>query len=379
LVGKNFGKAIDSAKFSYILGKMINELKKFYRESQQRRRNKAIDDYFKKESYVAYHSLISQRPEHALSKKQVKEIETYAADVFGSASFSPWLKVFTVCRGEFVEGWIPRDYWARIVCTSLNDPLRPFGKIKSLTQKFLSSEALPDLAYFVNGSWLMASGEKTNPFRLKKFVFDQHPYVFLKQDNTSGGGGVVRLDPMEFSSVDFNQLGNFVIQAPIEPHYFFKRLCPANVPSIRITTYKPAQQQAVLVQAGIRLGLQGNKSVLGDDCITVAVRIQDGGLHDFGFSKKWEFLYQHTETGISFSGLHLPKFKEMSTLCETLHDRNPAFGLIAWDVVVDNQNQIKIMEWNTVTPTYSMDEAAIGPLFKGLGFEKLWKTKKQNR
>ena len=357
---------------------MISKIKELYWQNQQDRKNKAIDNYYNKESYIAYQSLISQRPDHALSKKQEKEIETYAADVFGSSSFSLWLKVFTLCRGEFVEGWIPRDYWARIVCTTLNEPLRPFGKIKSLTQKFLNSEAIPDLAHFVNGSWLMASGEKTNLNELKKFLFDRYPYVFLKQDDTSGGKGVMRLDPLKVSQIDFNQLGNFVIQAPIEPHYFFKRLCPASVPSIRITTYKPARQKAVLVQAGIRLGLQGNQFVIGDNCITVAVRIQDGGLHNFGFGEKWEILYHHTETGISFSGLHLPKFNQMAALCETLHDQNPALGLIAWDVIVDNQDQVKIMEWNTVTPTYSMDEAAIGPLFKGLGFENLWKTQKQN-
>jgi hypothetical protein len=354
---------------------MISILKKLYRQNQEKRRNKATDDYYNRSAPKAYQALIKQLPNHALSPKQEKEIETYAADVLGSASFSPWLKVFTACRGEFVEGWMPLDYWARIVCPALNGPLQPLGKIKTLTQKFLQTEALPDLAYHVQGNWLLALGETSTADGVKKAIFADHPFVFLKQDNTSRGGGVMKIDADQFSKLDFNKLGDFVIQAPIDTHDFFKRLSPASVPSLRVTTYKAQGKPASVVQSGIRLGLEGTPFIYEDECIRIAIRIDDGVTNDFGFSGDWQILKTHFETGTSITGLQIPKYPEIKKLCEKLHDQNPHFGLIAWDMTVDNKDQVKIMEWNTVTPSYNMDEAALGPHFKGLGFEDLWKTK----
>ena len=354
---------------------MISFIKKLYRQNQEERRNRATDAYYNRSAPKAYQSLLKQLPDHALSRKQEKEIETYAADVFGSASFSPWLKVFTLCRGEFKEGWMPLDYWARIVCPTLNGNLQPLGKIKTLTRKFLNSEELPDLAYHIKGSWLLASGEKTNTGELKKILFDTYPNVFLKQDNTSRGGGVMKIDANQFSKLDFDKLGDFVIQSPIEAHEVFQRLSPASVPSLRVTTYKAPQKEAKVVQSGIRLGLAGTPFTYEDHCIRIAIRIQDGYTHDFGFSGDWEILTKHSETGIPINGVEIPKYHEIKKLCEKLHDQNPHFGLIAWDMTVDKNEQIKIMEWNTVTPAFNMDEAAIGPHFKGLGFEDLWKTK----
>ena len=358
---------------------MISILKKLYRQNQEKRRNQATDAYYNRSAPQAYQTLIKQLPDHALSPKQEKEIETYAADVLGSASFSPWLKVFTACRGEFVEGWMPLDYWARIVCPTLNGPLQPLGKIKTLTQKFLNSEALPDLAYYVHGSWLLASGEKSSQEGVRKAVFEAYTFVFLKQDNTSRGGGVMKIDADQFAKLNFDQLGNFVIQSPIEPHEVFQRLSPASVPSLRVTTYKAPLKEAKVVQSGIRLGLAGTPFTYEDHCIRIAIRIQDGYTHDFGFSGDWEILTRHSETGTPINSVKIPKYHEIQKLCEKLHDQNPHFGLIAWDMTVDKNDQIKIMEWNTVTPAFNMDEAAIGPHFKGLGFEDFWKRKNPRR
>ncbi len=123
------------------------------------------------------------------------------------------------------------------------------------------------------------------------------------------------------------------------------------------------------------IGLEGVPYIFEDHCIQIGIRIQDGPTHDFGFIGNWEIVSKHTETQVPIHGRQIPKYKEIKAICEKLHDQNPHFGLIAWDMTVDENDQIKIMEWNTVTPSYNMEEAAIGPHFKGLGWENLWKTK----
>src|SRR5262245_29653239 len=41
--------------------------------------------------------------------------DDYAKTVLGDAVFSPWLKVYTAAAGEFREGWIPLNYFERVV------------------------------------------------------------------------------------------------------------------------------------------------------------------------------------------------------------------------------------------------------------------------
>ncbi len=354
---------------------MLGYIKNSYRRNKLRRRNQASDNYFNQGASQAMESLLIQFPDRRLSSQLEQVIETYAKDVLGSASFATWLKVFTVCRGEFLEGWMPLDYWARIVCPTLNGPLQPLGRVKTLTQNFLNTDALPDMVKFVNGSWLLNSGQQTDQVEAKKILFDKNEYVFLKRDHSSRGEGVIRLTAAEFSRLNLSKLGNFVIQAAISPHDFFKTISPACVPSLRITSYKAPGQKAVVRQSGLRLGLEGSPFIQRDHCLRISIRVKDGVTHDYGFDHNWMLLENHTETGIKLSGLQIPEYSEIKRFCEKLHDQNPHFGLIAWDMMLDENDEIKVLEWNTVTPPYNMDEASIGPHFKGLGLENLWRNK----
>ncbi len=332
-----------------------------------------MDAYFNLESHAAYPSLIRQMPAHALSSIEIKRIEEYAADTFGSTSFAAWLKVYAAFRGEFLEGWIPMDYWCRVVCSSLNGPLQPVGRVKTLTQKFLQTPALPDLAYHVNGSWLLSEGGPSDAATISKLLFDQFSVVFVKSDHSSQGKDILKVNRDEFLSIGFDRLGDFVVQAPIIQHPFFEQISPGSVASLRITTLKLSKSPAEALQSGLRLGLLGATHVYLPNCVVLPVWIGDGKLYDCGFLGAWERVFSHPDTEVAFSGLQIPQFQEIKNYCEQLHDRNPHFGMIAWDVILDKDEQVKLMEWNTVTPSFEMSEAATGPHFKGLGLENLWK------
>ena len=46
---------------------------------------------------------------------------------------------------------------------------------------------------------------------------------------------------------------------------------------------------------------------------------------------------------------------------------------IGWDMIVDNNNEIQVMEWNGSHNDIKFSEATQGPCFSNLGWEKLWK------
>ena len=46
---------------------------------------------------------------------------------------------------------------------------------------------------------------------------------------------------------------------------------------------------------------------------------------------------------------------------------------IGWDMIIDTNNEIQIMEWNGSHNDIKFSEATQGPCFSNLGWDKLWK------
>jgi hypothetical protein len=52
----------------------------------------------------------------------------------------------------------------------------------------------------------------------------------------------------------------------------------------------------------------------------------------------------------------------------------PFISCIGWDVILDNNNKIQLIEWNSGHNGVKFAEAMIGPCFKDMGWEKLPKN-----
>src|SRR5258708_22238046 len=80
-----------------------------------------------------------------------KRGDDYAIKVLGTKAYAPWLYVYALVRGEFIEGWIPDNFFGRCVFPTVNNGLGAFTHYKSLTNVVLKTEALPDIAYRIDG------------------------------------------------------------------------------------------------------------------------------------------------------------------------------------------------------------------------------------
>jgi len=80
-----------------------------------------------------------------LSRRLRREADAYAVDVLGSKAFAPWLYVYAKHRGDFVEGWIPGNFFARVVIPNVNGVLRFAPRIKTFTAAVFDSDLIPDV------------------------------------------------------------------------------------------------------------------------------------------------------------------------------------------------------------------------------------------
>ena len=311
-----------------------------------------------------------------LSSSDSKKAEEYAVSVLGGIDFAPWLKVYSAFRGEFLEGWIPDNYLGRVVCPAINGTVKSLSQYKTLSRRLLQTDALPDLVYRINGSWLLPSGGKTSLAQSKALCFDQNPYVFLKKDFSFQGNGIVKLKATDFDRFDFEKAGDFVIQSPIYQHPFLEEFSPGAVATLRITTVKPSGQSAKNHLCALRVGRKGMDFIYTSDCIRIPLWADEGRFFATATTADWKIIEKHPDTAVSFDGKVIPFFQDAVQLCEALHDKIPHFELIGWDAAIDIEGKVKLMEWNTDEPGIIFSESANGPHFKGLGWENLWRNKK---
>jgi hypothetical protein len=335
------------------------------------------DSYFFHDSHKKWVMKILHVMEEYNSQKLTPRLQRladdYSVEMFGSKRFAPWLYVYSAFRGEFKEGWIPDNFYVKIVCPRINsEALRHITDYKSFSDVVLKTEALPDIAYYIDGIFYNREFSMIGINALRERIFSSQKEVFIKKDNSGGGGvGVAKLMEGGFNEGVFQRIGNCVIQPPIKQHEFFDEIISNSVATVRITTAKDKNGKIDPRAAFLRLGRRDASWVLGKNEIDVAIANDSGELDCSGYDQDWRRWLSHPDSGFPFKNRHVPKFKEAIEVCIELHNKVPHFTLIGWDVTVDDSEKIKILEWNGDGCDIKFSEATVGPCFLGFGWEKL--------
>jgi len=321
----------------------------------------------------AYENIIKQPGGTRLSRSLENNIKEYSIETFGSTYFAPWLYVYTAYRGEFIEGWIPVNYFGLVVMPVVNKKYSSIGDVKTLSRKILRTDLIPDLAYFINGSWFDVNGQEHNQKNIEDKLFESHEKVFIKLDRSNQGRGIIVKDRQSFNSQELSTLGDFVIQAPVNQADWFNEIITGSVTTLRIITVKVRGNSAIKRASHLRVGRTRSQFIIFGEALTIPIIDESGTLAEFATGPDWTSYHTHPDTGFKFEGQCIPQYKEAVRVCEQLHDGIPNFTVIGWDVAISNVGSVQILEWNTHHPGIKFPEAAIGPCFKGLGWEKLWR------
>ena len=49
---------------------------------------------------------------------------------------------------------------------------------------------------------------------------------------------------------------------------------------------------------------------------------------------------------------------------------------VGWDVVVDSDDEVRVLEWNAGHNDIKFSEATQGPCFSDMGWETLWRSRR---
>ena len=346
--------------------------KKLFREYRKWSWNRAYDAEHNRKEEKLYQSLIAQDRTRMITSSQERLIQAYAMDVFGSLDFAPGLRSYTSYSREFKEGWIPNNYFGRIVLLAVNDKFSMLSKLRTHAKRLLQTDLLPDLVYCIEGNYTLPDGSQVFAGDLEKLLFSENEYVFLKTNSSKRGQGILKLDRLKFKTLDLRTFGDFVIQKALTQHPFLEEIITGSIASLRITTVKKPGLVAKNRLTSLRVGRAGDEYI--HDATTLVIGVSaTGNFSENALGDNWKIYPAHPDTGVVFKNLKLPFFEEAQRVCEELHDRLGLMGIIGWDACITPNGTIQLMEWNAQYPGINYSEALVGPNFKGLGWENLVK------
>lgn len=310
-----------------------------------------------------------------LSSKNVKICEEYAIDVFGDKKYSPWLFVFCAFDGVFKEGWMPDNYFGEYVVPQINGE---YGKLCNrnaiLGQVVMESHPI-DICYFVNGRFWDKNREVLSNEKLKKSLFIANNKVVFKLENSLQGKGIFFLNEESFNIETIRRLGNGVFQEYINQHPFFSEFNPTAVATIRITTTFEESGDVRPRSGFFKFGRKNDTHCQSVSAMKIPINIKNGKLTKRAYFPDWQTTDHIPNNDVSFADRALPSFNKCLNEIKKLHKQIPFVQCIGWDLIVDNNNNVRIIELNGGHTGIAFNETVDGPGFKDLNWESIGKNK----
>lgn len=305
--------------------------------------------------------------------KIIELADKYAKDVLGSKKFAPWLYVYSAIKGEFVEGWIPDNYYGRVLVPKLKGNYGKIADYNSLTNKFFNCSNFPNIVYFSNGLWLSTRYDVLSKTEALNIISNEDSMLLFKTDNSSQGKGVHFLKKEDLTIEYLESLGNGVLQRYINQHPFFREISPNSVATVRITSVINNRGEVSINACYLRVGRNFDTHVKSSSHIRIPINLITGELDEYGYSTKWLKINEHPDTKFIFKDKKIPHFDKFLSTAIKFHKMVPFAICIGWDMIIDTNNEIQIMEWNGSHNDIKFSEATQGPCFSNLGWDKLRK------
>lgn len=191
-------------------------------------------------------------------------------------------------------------------------------------------------------------------------------FVIKRSIGTGGGNGVeigVAKHIVPFLKSYFDDKYDFVIQPVITQHDDLAIFNPSSINTVRVMSFS-YHGNVYPISTVLRMGNGGRIDNSAAGGVSIGVD-NTGKLRDFAIDHDFKKYYQHPGTSINFSdGYFIPYFNELLELVKDKHKFLKSHGIISWDLTVDNDGNMSIIEYNAGWGEINFHQANNGPIFK---------------
>lgn len=187
---------------------------------------------------------------------------------------------------------------------------------------------------------------KAEAFNLVKDYLESGNKVIIKPSiDTCSGQGVSVISSVEELKEDNYYKDNYLVQELIENQSDIKALNPSSLNTMRIMTYLCENKiicAPILLRMGCGTSHLDNAHAGG---IFVAVN-NDGSLGRETYSEYGEKHAEHPYTHIQFEGYRISGVDKVMNCALACHKKFPMLGMISWDLTINAQGNVTLIEAN---------------------------------
>ena len=310
----------------------------------------------------------------SLTVEQKRDIKQFYKDNFGVDANLKWHEYYHSVNGIFSPEYIPTYLYYTKICPVMNPPkLMVMYSDKNMTDKLIPTAKTPKTYVKNINGYFYINGKPATFADAIDVCNDLEDAVIKHSTETSQGKSVTRFSAVagcaqvknNKSSLSVEELlnsygKNYIVQDAIQQCDEMASLNPTSLNTIRITTYK-RKNDVVELFTVVRMGRKGavvdNASAGGLYC----------GVNPDGRLKKEAYTITPflstpvSDNGVKFEDFIIPKYDEMLSLVKEWHNELPYAKFIGWDLSIDRNNDIILIEINASAP--GLFQAATGPAF----------------
>ena len=192
-------------------------------------------------------------------------------------------------------------------------------------------------------------------------------YVIKPSFGTNQGKGVEKIsltgeDKKKRILKSFDdQKSDFIAQEVLEQHPDVAALNPTSLNCCRVTSVYIDGKFGLYTS--LKIGKMGSIIDNWQSSYWCGVR-PDGTLSKFGFPKDLKAV-EKTDNGITLEGFKLPCYDAIVCMIEKFHKQYfPNCGMIGWDVLVDKNSRVRVIEMNLTIPGIKGPQLCSGDFFR---------------
>lgn len=295
-----------------------------------------------------------------LTRAQKEAILAHYKENYGVNVSTKWHELLYSMSGVFRVDYMPFEVYNQLL-----DKFSPFAFKKVLDDKVLYDWLLPEvnlpkrLFSSCNGVvyGYQGGGKSEISFAdLLDSLKNIDNCIIKPSKDSSAGIGVRELQVLDGIVSDYqgslDQLlksykGNFVIEEKVVCCDNLRKLNPSSCNTLRIHTWRNRKENKIeFVSAFLRVG---RKDSLVDNGFAGGIAVpvgNDGILSNSGCTLKKYQRVEQSDTGITFKGYRILQFNQMVKEVCHAHHNLPHFDFIGWDVTINNNNEVVIIEFN---------------------------------
>ena len=172
--------------------------------------------------------------------------------------------------------------------------------------------------------------------------------------------------------------GDLVVQERLVPHPALAKLYPDAINTFRVMTYRVGDALKV-APVLLRIG-QGGSEVDNAHAGGMFIAVDDDGqLGSEAFTEGQKRYRQHPDTGVVFEGYRVPFMPQLRRAALELHRVIPRIDVASWDLTVDADGQVVLVEINLRSQAIWMAQMAHGKSFYGEDTEAMLRLARSRR